>query len=65
MGYLYKTGAKSKDGWRKRFVYLDINRLLYFTHPLDAVAVNEVRLRLDQLDVRQRAISVSEGNNSE
>ncbi|XP_057311231.1 arf-GAP with dual PH domain-containing protein 1-like [Hydractinia symbiolongicarpus] len=42
MGYLHKTGSKSGDGWKKRFVCIDTHRFCYFEKALDAEPLGEV-----------------------
>jgi len=41
-GYLYKTGSKKGDEWRKRYVCVDMHRFLYFEKILEPECIGEV-----------------------
>ena len=43
-GYLYKTGPRPGDAWRKRWFTLDKRKLLYFEDPKDAFPKGEIFL---------------------
>ncbi|XP_077980725.1 arf-GAP with dual PH domain-containing protein 1-like isoform X2 [Glandiceps talaboti] len=54
-GYLFKSGPKGKESYRKRWFTLDDRRLMYYTDPLDAHPKGEVFLgyKADGYTVRE------------